>query len=43
MIGLDNLIVVDTADALLLVERSKSQEVRKLVERLREGSHKELS
>jgi mannose-1-phosphate guanylyltransferase len=43
MIGLDNLIVVDTADALLVVERSKSQEVRKLVERLREGSHKELS
>lgn len=35
MIGLDNLIVVDTADALLIVERSKSQEVRKLVERLR--------
>ena len=39
MIGLDNLIVVDTSDALLIVERSKSQEVRKLVERLR----KELS
>jgi mannose-1-phosphate guanylyltransferase len=39
MIGLDNLVVVDTGDALLIVERSKSQEVRKLVERLR----KELS
>ena len=39
MIGLDNLVVVDTGDVLLIVERSKSQEVRKLVERLR----KELS
>lgn len=43
MIGLDNVIVVDTEDALLVVERSKSQEVRKLVEQLRQSAHKELS
>jgi mannose-1-phosphate guanylyltransferase len=36
MVGLDNIIVVDTEDALLVVDRAKSQEVKKVVERLKE-------
>ena len=36
MVGLDNIIVVDTEDALLVVDRRKSQEVRKVVEKLKE-------
>jgi mannose-1-phosphate guanylyltransferase len=36
MVGLDNIIVVDTEDALLVVDRAKSQEVRKVVDRLKE-------
>jgi mannose-1-phosphate guanylyltransferase len=43
MVGLDNIIVVDTEDALLIVDRTKSQEVRKVVERLKDGLHNELS
>lgn len=35
MIGLDNIIVVDTEDALLVVDRKQSQEVRQVVERLK--------
>jgi mannose-1-phosphate guanylyltransferase len=42
MVGLDNIIVVDTEDALLVVDREKSQEVKKVVERLK-ASRKELS
>jgi len=36
MVGLDNIIVVDTEDALLVVDREKSQEVKKVVDRLKE-------
>lgn len=43
MVGLDNIIVVDTEDALLVVDRAKSQEVKKVVERLRASARKELS
>jgi len=43
MVGLDNIIVVDTEDALLIVDRSKSQEVRKVVSLLKDGLHDELS
>lgn len=42
-IGLDNVIVVDTPDALLVVDRAKSQEVRKVVDRLKELMRTELS
>jgi len=35
MVGLDNIIVVDTEDALLVVDRKQSQKVRKVVERLK--------
>ncbi|MDQ4043844.1 MAG: sugar phosphate nucleotidyltransferase, partial [Chloroflexota bacterium] len=43
MVGLDNIIVVDTEDALLVVDRAKSQEVKKIVEQLRASAHTELS
>ena len=42
MVGLDNIIVVDTEDALLVVDREKSQEVKQVVEKLK-ASRKELS
>jgi mannose-1-phosphate guanylyltransferase/mannose-6-phosphate isomerase len=35
-IGLDNLLIVDTPDALLVADKAKSQDVRKIVERLKE-------
>jgi mannose-1-phosphate guanylyltransferase len=42
-VGLDNIIVVDTPDALLVVDRAKSQEVRKVVDRLKALMRTELS
>jgi mannose-1-phosphate guanylyltransferase len=40
MIGLDNLVVIDTADVLLICPKERDQDVRKLVELLeREGRH----
>jgi mannose-1-phosphate guanylyltransferase/mannose-6-phosphate isomerase len=35
-IGLDNLLIVDTPDALLVADKAKSQDVRKIVEHLKE-------
>lgn len=43
MVGLDNIIVVDTDDALLIIDRAKSQDVRQVVERLKAGMRDELS
>lgn len=43
MVGLDNIIVVDTDDALLIIDRAKSQDVRQVVERLKSGMRDELS
>ena len=40
-IGLKNLIVVDTPDALLITEKGKSQEVKKVVEKLKKEHRKE--
>ena len=34
LVGVDNLIVVDTPDALLVASRSRSQDVSKLVKTL---------
>lgn len=42
-IGISNLIVVDTPDVLLLCEKGKSQEVKKVVEKLRDSSRKEVN
>jgi mannose-1-phosphate guanylyltransferase/mannose-6-phosphate isomerase len=38
-IGLDNLLVIDTPDALLVADKSKSQEVRQVVSRLKASGH----
>jgi len=35
VLGIDNLVVVDTDDALLICERTRAQDVRKLVDELR--------
>jgi mannose-1-phosphate guanylyltransferase/mannose-6-phosphate isomerase len=38
-IGLDNLLIVDTPDALLVANRERSQDVRKVVQRLKLMNH----
>ncbi len=35
MVGVDNLIVIDTADALLISDKKQSQDVKKVVEKLK--------
>lgn len=40
-IGLKNLIVVDTPDSLLITEKGKSQEVKKVVDKLKKYHRKE--
>lgn len=42
MVGLDKVIVVDTEDALLVIDRKESQEVRKVVELLKETMRSDL-
>ena len=42
-IGIDNLVIVDTPDALLVADRSKSQEVKLVVEALKVSSDAELT
>ena len=41
-IGIDNCIVVDTDDALLVADMGKSQDIRKVVERLIKDGRKDL-
>ncbi|MBI1889892.1 MAG: mannose-1-phosphate guanylyltransferase/mannose-6-phosphate isomerase [Burkholderiales bacterium] len=38
-VGLENLIIIDTADALLIVDRNKVQDVKKVVEHLKAMGH----
>lgn len=38
-IGLDNLLIIDTPDALLVADKASSQEVREVVSRLKAGGH----
>lgn len=38
-IGLDDLVIVDTRDALLVSHRDKTQEVKQIVKRLKETGH----
>jgi mannose-1-phosphate guanylyltransferase/mannose-6-phosphate isomerase len=38
-IGLDNVLVIDTPDALLVADKSKSQEVRQVVNQLKASGH----
>ncbi|MDR3707809.1 MAG: sugar phosphate nucleotidyltransferase [Capsulimonadaceae bacterium] len=42
LIGLDNLIVIDTEDALLIADRSRSDEVKKIVEQLQTEGRSDL-
>jgi mannose-1-phosphate guanylyltransferase len=42
MVGVKNLVIVDTEDALLIVHRSHSQDVGKIVKELRETGKDEL-
>jgi mannose-1-phosphate guanylyltransferase / mannose-6-phosphate isomerase len=40
-IGVDNIVVVETADAVLVVHRDKAQDVKKIVERLNASGRQE--
>jgi mannose-1-phosphate guanylyltransferase len=42
VIDVDNIVVVDTKDALLVCSKSKAQNVKKIVEQLKEEKNKEL-
>lgn len=42
LIGVDNLVVVDTKDALLVAQKNCSEDVKKIVERLKKDSIEEL-
>ena len=43
LVGVENVVVVDTRDALLVVDRSRAQDVRRIVDRLKESQRIELS
>jgi len=40
-IGVENLIIVDTPDAILIADESKSQQVKEIVEKLKKNNRKE--
>jgi hypothetical protein len=42
LLGVKDLIVVDTPDALLIADRSRAQEVGELVKRLEKSGHHHL-
>ena len=42
VVGLDNIVIVDTKDALLVVSKSHAQDVKKVVEKLKEEKRSEL-
>jgi len=43
LVGVDDLVVVDTPDALLVTTRARAQEVKQLVDRLRESGRADLA
>lgn len=43
LVGVDNVAVVDTPDALLIVDRGHAQDVKRVVERLKSARRTELS
>lgn len=43
LVGVDNLVVVDTPDGLLVADRSRAQEVRRIVELLKERRRDDLT
>jgi mannose-1-phosphate guanylyltransferase/mannose-6-phosphate isomerase len=40
-VGLEDMVVVETADAVMVAPRSRAQEVKQIVERLRDGNRSE--
>ena len=42
-LGIDNVIVVDTADAVLVTTRERAQDVKKIVQRLKADGHDNLT
>jgi mannose-1-phosphate guanylyltransferase/mannose-6-phosphate isomerase len=42
-IGVSNLVIVDTPDALLVADKGRAQEVSRVVERLRQSNRKEYA
>ncbi len=42
MIGLDDVVVVDSGDAVLVVRKDRAQDVRKAVEELRRRGREDL-
>ncbi len=43
LIGIENAVIVDTPDALLVIDRSRAQDVRKIVEELKKSGRIDLS
>jgi mannose-1-phosphate guanylyltransferase/mannose-6-phosphate isomerase len=43
LVGVEDLLVVDSADALLVARRGRSQEVKQVVDRLRDAGRKEAT
>lgn len=43
VVGLDDVVVVDTPDALLVTTRSRAQDVKRMVERLKESGRADLT
>jgi len=41
LVGVENLVIIDTPDALLVCQKDKAQEVKKVVEALKEKGKKE--
>ena len=41
-VGMDNVVIVDTPDALLVADRSRSQDVKKVVEQLKLAKHESV-
>jgi mannose-1-phosphate guanylyltransferase len=41
-VGLENVVIVDTPDALLVADRNRSQDVKKVVEQLRLSQHESV-
>jgi mannose-1-phosphate guanylyltransferase/mannose-6-phosphate isomerase len=42
VVGLDNVVIVDTPDAVLVADRSRTQDVKKVVEQLKLSKHEAL-
>jgi mannose-1-phosphate guanylyltransferase len=42
-VGLDDIVVVDTPDALLVTSRDRAQDVKQVVSRLRQDGRSDLT